>query len=824
MSAAPWCDVKAVLGRVLEAPPAERPALLDRLCGGDSGLRRSVEEFLDLEERADSVFNSALAPGAALRTEEAAPETIGHYRIVRLLGRGGMGAVYLGERDDGEYRKQVAIKLIAVRWHDGVLERAFRRERQILAQLDHPGIARLLDGGSTPDGQPYFVMEYVEGLPLPACCESQRLDPRGCLDLFLRVCDAVQYAHHRLIVHRDLKPGNILVTAEGEAKLLDFGLARVADAAAADRELTQTGLHAMTPAYASPEQIRGEPFTVASDVYSLGVILYEILAGRRPYRRDGSLAELARAIAEDEPVPLLEAAAGRPVRWRRALKGDLERIVAKALAKQPAERYASVADLAGDLRRHLAGLPVSARPATFRYRAAKLLRRHRVAIPAAAAALCLILAFAGAAVWEARRAERRFNQVRGIAHTMMFELHDAIQHLPGSTAARALLVKRGLEYLENLSRDAGGNPALMREVALGYERIGMIQGFQGEANLGQLPASLDSFRKAEQMLSALAGRRPHDEGLRQDYLRVCNEFAVLLASTGQVERSRELVRRNIASIRAALSATPNDSGLVEALAVAQGHLGDSYTDQQRYAEAIPIYEEALELMRRTAALRPGNDNTVRNLALSSKRLAALYGTVGRTADSRRLYEAARDIDEARLARHPSDTQAMLDLSYDLGDLGWLAGHTGEYQAALALYRRVLDLRTAAAKADPNDHRAAAALASAVYRTGVALRRVHEPRESLGYLERAAAMWESELAGQRQDVEVVHDLAEDHDDIAAALLDLHTPQARARAAGEYRSARRLYEDLRDRDLLPRSYFHRIDEWAAAERSALTPAAR
>jgi non-specific serine/threonine protein kinase/serine/threonine-protein kinase len=816
MSAAPWCDVKAVLARILEAPPDQRTALLDQLCASDPDLRRSVESLLKLEERADSVFDTAMAPGAALRQEDPAPDAIGPYRILRELGRGGMGVVYLGERDDGEYRKQVAIKLITAGWGGGMLERAFRRERQILAQLDHPGIARLLDGGSTAQGQPYFIMEYVEGLPLLAYCEAQSLDVRARLDLFLRVCDAVQYAHQRFIVHRDLKPGNVLVTAEGAAKLLDFGLARMADSAAAGDDLTQSGFHAMTPAYASPEQMRGEPYTAAGDVYSLGVILYEMLSGRRPYRRDSTLPDLVRAIAEEDPIPLLEAAHERPAKWRRALAGDLERIAAKALAKNAAHRYAAVADLAADLRRHLDGLPVAARPATLRYRAAKLLSRHRVAIPAAALALLLIMSFAGAALWEARRAQRRFAQVRGLAHSVLFELHDAIQHLPGSTAARDLLVRRALEYLENLSREARGNADLTHEVALGYERVAVVQGSLGESNLGQVSAALENFSKAEQLLAGLVARRPTDASLRQDYLRTSNELATTIGYAGQVDRAMQLSRRNIAIIKGVLVSRPNDPAWLEALGVAQGHLGDDFADQQRYAEAVPFREQALETMKRVAALEPGLEQSERNVALAAKRLGALYGMVNRLQDCRRQYEAARDIDERRLARHPGDVRAALDLSYDYSDLGWLAGKTGEYAAALALYRRTLDFRRPAVEADPHDHRAAMALASAMNKIGITQRKLGNLPAALDMLQRSAKVYEDSLGKDSKEWGSLRALAENYDDIGVVVQDMRLPGSPARAAAEYRHARLIYEDLRDRGLLPASYLPRIAEIAAEER--------
>src|SRR5579864_1867811 len=397
MQAARWTEVKSVLATVLDTEPDERPATLERLCAGDQDLRREVESLLALEKRADCELNTAIAPGALLRADpEIPPERIGPYRILRELGRGGMGVVYLGERADGEYKKRVAIKLITAGRRTAAadplgMERRFRRERQILAQLEHPGIARMIDGGATEEDQPYFVMEYIEGLPLLDYSDAHRLTLSARLMLFLSVCDAVLDAHRRLIVHRDLKPGNILVTPDGSAKLLDFGLARFLDPGESAEEITQAVLPMMTPAYASPEQIRGELYSVSGDVYSLGVVLYELLAARRPYQLpSGSLAEMVRVVCEQPAVRLsqieidADAAARRstsPERLRRQLAGDLDVIAAKALEKDPAWRYASVDDFAGDLRRHLAGLPIRARHATFAYRAGKFVQRHQVAVP-----------------------------------------------------------------------------------------------------------------------------------------------------------------------------------------------------------------------------------------------------------------------------------------------------------------------------------------------------------------------------------------------------------------------------------------------------------
>jgi non-specific serine/threonine protein kinase/serine/threonine-protein kinase len=844
MTSERWGEIKAVLAGVLETDPHERPATLDRLCHDDAELRREVEALLLYEQKADQVLNTVVAPGASLRAEAPLPETIGPYRVLRELGHGGMGVVYLGERADGQYRKQVAIKLITSGRGDPGTARRFRRERQILAQLEHNGIARLLDGGTTAEGQPYFVMEYVEGLPLATYCDGERLGIAARLRLFLDVCDAVAYAHRQLIVHRDLKPGNILVSKDGTPKLLDFGLGHVLNTESGEEETTLTAFPLMTPAYASPEQVRGEPYTVASDVYSLGVILYELLSGRRPYKvPTGSYLELARVISEQEPLPLSHAAAQSPVeeaeergltpvQLRRQLEGDLERIAAKALAKDARVRYHDVRELAADLGRYLEGRPVLARPATMRYRAAKLLRRHKVAAPAGALAALLVIGFATATWWEARRAERRFQEVRGLAHSVMFELHDAIAKLPGSTAARELLVRRALEYLQNLSREAGNNADLERDVALGYERIASVQGYLGESNLGHVGTATESFQKSEEILQRLRARHPSDQSLVQDDQRLLNELAISYQSSGNFQKAQQTARKSLAGAEALVRSSPADLFAIGNLATASGILADTYSNEAQYAQAIPLREKTEQLARRVVELKPGDVEASRNLALAEKKLGALYGVTARYQDCRREYELAREIDEQRSARNPSDMPAKLDLSYDYSDLGWVAGRMGNFDDALVSHRRALALREEAASADPNDVRAAVAVASSTDRIAKILRSKGDFPGALATLRDALARFEKLTNQPSPSWQTVRDLAETHVDIAETLVMMGdrkgTPAARrqalrTQAADEYRKARELYEGLKARGVLPKTYFNHIGELLSLE-DGLKPAAR
>jgi serine/threonine protein kinase/TolB-like protein/Tfp pilus assembly protein PilF len=382
-----WNQVKTILEAVLGQPTGERVAFLAGACGGDDALRAEVESLLASDERASRFMPTAALQDALQRLPEAPTRVltgvrVGAYRIVSEIARGGMGAVYLAEREDGEYHKQVAIKLVKDGGDSESVVRRFRQERQILAELEHPNIARLLDGGRTDDGLPYFVMEHVEGMPIDAYCEAGNLSVAQRLDLFRTVCSAVGHAHAKLVVHRDLKPSNILVSSGGTPKLLDFGIAKLLNPAPGS-ERTVTGARLMTPDYASPEQICGAAVTPASDIYSLGVVLYRLLAGRGPYRVTSDLPhELVRAICEEDPRP--------PSAWasptvRKELAGDLDAIVLKALRKEPPSRYASVEELSEDIGRYREGRPVTARTGGLAYRWRRFIGRNRAATLMAAA-------------------------------------------------------------------------------------------------------------------------------------------------------------------------------------------------------------------------------------------------------------------------------------------------------------------------------------------------------------------------------------------------------------------------------------------------------
>jgi hypothetical protein len=487
MSATGWSRLEDLFHRAAALPPSDRAAFLDSECAGDAALRADVESLLGH----DAPPGAGLADAIQREAEVMAADQwligrrIGAYRVTGIIGEGGMGAVYRAVRDDDQYRKEVAVKLVRHGFETESLLQRFRAERQILASLDHPYIARLLDGGATADGLPYFVMELIEGVPITRYASEHGLSLEARLQLFQKVCEAVQYAHANLIVHRDLKPSNILITPSGVPKLLDFGIAKLLgpDMLEPKAEATAT-LRLLTPDYASPEHVRGAAASTSMDVYSLGAVLYELLTGRPPHQiSDTTPSEIERIICATEPV-LPSRSAGPGVVPHRRLAGDLDNVVLMALRKEPERRYRSVEQFSEDLARHFSGRPVIARADTLGYRAGKFARRNRLAILAVAAIIIALAGGMAVATIQARRAERRFRQVRKLANTVLFEIHDGIVHLAGSTAARRTIVRTALEYLSSLSADARNDPSLQAELAEAYLRVGDVQGWPLGASLG----------------------------------------------------------------------------------------------------------------------------------------------------------------------------------------------------------------------------------------------------------------------------------------------------------------------------------------------------
>ena len=515
-------DAMELFRELADRSPSEREEHYARQ-GVPAALRTEVESLLRFDGETAGAIRGRVAAAAHVVLAHAVDQDLdqsqlaaggwqcGSYRLLSPLGQGGMGVVWLAERSDGRFERHAAIKFpsIALRGRD---QERFNREGRLLARLVHPNIAQLIDAGVSGTGQPFLVLELVVGVAIDRYCDDEALDVDARVRVFLDVLNAVAHAHANLIVHRDIKPSNVLVTQTGKVKLLDFGIAKLLeddDRRSPSRILTQEGAGAMTPAYAAPEQITGGPVSTATDVYALGVLLYVVLTGSHP--SGGSLrspAEVVKAIVETVPPRASDSVAttgsGRD-RVRRALRGDLDTIVAKALKKEPRERYESVTSFADDLRRYLAHEAISARPDTITYRATKFVRRNRM--PVAIAALILIGLSGGLYAVDRQRAlaEERFMQVRQLANKL-FDIDVKVRNLPGSTESRQLIVDTSLEYLRRLADDVRGDPDLALELGTAYMRVARVQGIPISANLGQSEEAERNLQIAERVDSVHADR------------------------------------------------------------------------------------------------------------------------------------------------------------------------------------------------------------------------------------------------------------------------------------------------------------------------------
>ena len=733
-----WNRLKDLFAAAVERPPAERDAYLREICAGDEALRSELESLL-----------ASYAPDDGDAPADPVGQRIGAYQVIRQIGVGGMGAVYLAVRADDTFRKHVAIKVVQAGLASEQIVKRFLDERQILAELDHPNIARLVDGGVTPQGLPYFAMDYVEGERIDRYCARHNLPIAARVRIFRDVCAAVQYVHQNLILHRDLKPGNILVTEEGVPKLLDFGIAKLLKPDLHD--LTLAEFRPLTPGYASPEQVRGEPVTTAADVYSLGVILYELLTARSPYRlQTDSPHEIIRAVCEQEPLPPSAAAPD----YRRQLAGDLDNIILKALRKEAPRRYASAEQLSQDLDRYLQGLPVSARADTWNYRAGKFIGRHRAGVAAAA---FIVLSLAGgvvASTWQARiatreraSAQRSFNDVRKLTTSFLFEFHNAIRNLPGATPARRLLVERALEYLGRLAQEPQADSALQRELAEAYLKVGDVQGDIYGAHVGDMRGAAASYRSALRISRRLVDANPNDVAARRYLARSFKSLGQILPGLGEPSEGLADLRQSTAILETLAAADPANRDLQMELAGSyevrgdlEGHpglqnLGDPKAARASYDKALAIYRQLgerkgqaiarikiadLEMARGTSmqvlqeyrdllrtleqisSADPTNAEARRLVAYGYRKVGGVLEGLGQVNEALADYAKAATVNQGLLDADPGNAQAGMSLAITLRYIGDLQAKTGNSPAALRNYQKVLEILDRLSAAEPDN--------------------------------------------------------------------------------------------------------------------------
>jgi eukaryotic-like serine/threonine-protein kinase len=814
-----WKRVKAILEPALGLPEAERTGYVVRACGDDEGLRREVQSLLDAERGDWSFFDrgSAPRPTAEAGTRHRPGERIGPYEIAGEIGRGGMGEVYLARRADEEFEQKVAIKFIRPGVADDDALHRFRKERQISASLDHPGIARLLDGGTTESGEPYFVMEYVEGEGLLEYSRRHALSVEARLRLFRDVCAAVRYAHQNLVVHRDIKPGNILVTAEGLPKLLDFGIAKLIHTdGGVPEDRTATLFRMLTPDYASPEQVRGQPVTTASDVYSLGVVLYELLTGRRPYHLDTSDAsELVRVVCEQDPErpsTVVDRAPHpeRPAATSRELRGDLDAIVLKAMRKEPGARYGSVDQLDDDVRRHLEGRPVLARHGTFSYRAGKFVRRHRVLLAAAA---LVAIALAGGIVSTLRethrarlaeaRAKRRFDDVRKIANSFLFEFHDAIRDLPGSTPARALVVRRALEYLDSLASESSDDPTLRRELAEAYQKVGDVEGNPYLQSLGDLKGALASYDKSIALLEpAVVSGRATDE----ERATLANAYVVaggMQVIAGDSKKAVAMAEKGLGLRRTLAEKKPGDAGQLRGLAQAWRIYAFNLSGAGRASESYQALLKHAAILKELLGGAPRDLHVRFQLASNFFLRSAPLQALGDWKGARSALEESIAITEDLLKDEPRNVEFRRHLGWVRMDLGGIHEAQNDFRGMFAEDRMALSLFQSIRAADPTNADARVGVGLANHNLGLARRHTEGPAAALEDFQRARSEYEPLLAADPSNAFLAGYLATLNLHIGETQEQLAAGQGPGRACQSFALAVEGFARLKSAGRLPKN---------------------
>ena len=754
-------------------PTGKRAAFLAEACQGDAALHSEILSLLESDDVADGLLGAVIDEAAVALPAVADPEIglqVGPYQLVRELGRGGMGVVYLAVRSDPHYLQTVAIKLIRRGLASGMILQRFRQERQILANLTHPNIAAILDGGSTADGRPYIVMEYIEGQPITEYCDAAQLDIKARVELFRTVCAAVHHAHQKLIIHRDIKPGNVLVRSDGSPKLIDFGVAKLLIPELVPNGALQTEVshRMMTPDYASPEQVRGEALTTQTDIYSLGITLYELLTHRRPFEFTGRpSSEFERVICFDEPQRPSEVPGGS-ARLRHQLKGDLDNIVLKAIAKEPRRRYNSAEQLSDDLFRYLKGDPVIARADTFRYRTGKLIRRYRTAAISAVLILLSLVAGLFATTWQARRAERRFDQVRKLAGSIIFDVSESIRDVPGTTEARASLVKTALPYLDSLAADSAGDPALLWELGSAYTKIGDIQGGPAVVNLGHPADSVVSYNKALRALNAIGTQR-RDKRVMDALIDVHQNMGLLQVHMGATEEAVRHYKEALKIAQENLAKDPLDEERQRLVTSSYNRFGDAQRLFRDGPGALASYRAGLAAYR---GVEPKGDQARRSYAIVYGRIAEALLETGPVPEAIDAFRRAVEVREDLNRRKPASRQFRRDLFVVYTNIGGgLAGpshvNMGDAETGLMYFRKALDIAEKLAGSDAKNTQGRSDLGFAYANMGAGMRYT-DPREAAEWYRRSLDITRGLLAEAPASSETLRWTAERRNGLSDAL--------------------------------------------------------
>ncbi|MFK8030605.1 MAG: protein kinase [Gammaproteobacteria bacterium] len=744
--------VMVLCEEALSFEPEERAGFLEKKCADSPELRAAVEKLISTVNRTDEFLRPA-----SEEAELVVGDMVGDYRVVSNLGRGGMGTVYLAERVAEGYSQRVALKVMRTFLQSNDMISRFNEERRILARLHHPYIATLMDGGTTDQGLPYLVTELVEGVPIDTYCDSRELTVNQRLDLVQKVALALQSAHQNLVVHSDLKPGNILITDDGIPKLLDFGVAKlVTPVVEGEESVADDKFIALTPEYASPEQIVGEPVTTTSDVYSLGVLTYKLLVGETPHKLEGAPRDELVKHVENRVVnrpsqhvlslrdpEVAETVAGdrksTMQNLSRKLSGDLDAVLFKALQRDPLERYPSALVFATELKSYLRGLPVTAIKDSNSYRLAKFVKRNRVSVAAGALGLLALVGGLTVSMWQAHIASKRFDDLYGLAETVIYDLHDEIADLPGGTQARQLMTRESLHYLDRLAKDSGGDRALQLDLSKAYKRLGDVLGNPTNANLGDVGSSVDSYNKALVIAQQLSSGVQDDPSIERHKAIVHEKLGDVLAWTGDFDGALEHSAKSMELFESLVGNSPDNAIAIQSVSISGVKRGDllghpSFPNVGRTAEALKSYQQALATIEPLAKKEPVSKTTMRYYALAHERVGTMLSLNEDFEQALVNFETSLAIRQEMVADDPANTNARRDAGIAKEKIGDVRLASGNPQAALPHYLDALLIYRSLAKLDPENVNAARTLAFGLGNVAEALVASGKPEDAVAYFD------------------------------------------------------------------------------------------
>ena len=653
-----WKLIEEIFQGALERSTSERKEYIARACGGDEELRIEIESLLASDAGSATVLHSLIANDIEELAQDSSTaeggQKVGPYLLVRELDSGGMGVVYLAIRSDDQYFQIVAIKMIRKGLKSAQLVQRFRAERQTLATLSHSNIGAILDGGETEDGRPFIVMEYVEGQPITVASESRGLSIRQRIELFRSVCSAVHHAHQKLVIHRDIKPSNVLVTPEGVVKLIDFGIAKPLawELVPDEPPPTEYGQRMMTPDYASPEQLLGKQLTTATDVYSLGVLLFELLTGSRPYTlHDLSPAAAERIVCQQEsrkPSSVRDL----PPRIRKELAGDLDRIVLMAMDQDPSRRYLSAQHFEEDLVRYLQRKPIAARKASSIYRLSKFVQRHRTVVLMTCAILVVLCGSILFHQWQSRAADRRVKQVETLANSAISDLTEKLERSPDSTELQASLFHSALGYLEQLRQSSGNDPRLLLELSKAYTRVGDLEGSPFVANLGNSSTAVTSYRQALRTATEARSRSPGEESTRA-VIEAYQRLGGIESFLGNVQEAQDNYSKSLPLALEFLQQKPDDPIRKSLLAMTYVGIGDVQLSSLKADKALENFREAFQIFGNEPNGDEDHDRTLIRLYI---RMARVLNELGGQPEALANIRKAIALSEGLTQRFPSSKQ------------------------------------------------------------------------------------------------------------------------------------------------------------------------